>query len=216
MKLKSIFSPLLLAGILSFSPKEKTIHIALKDSVEVITQAQRAYAIAELQRTKSLLIQELKGLSDKQLKFKSAPDKWSIAEIVEHIALAENGIFQITQTTLKAPADSSKRKEIKVTEAEIKKRLTNRTTKVQSPEIIKPTGKFPSANAAYQTFANCRDATIEYISTTNDDLLNHFWQHPATGTIDLYQTILLIAAHSERHILQIIEVKNDINFPVAN
>ncbi|HRH60365.1 MAG TPA: DinB family protein [Chitinophagaceae bacterium] len=216
MKLKTIFSLLILVGILSFSTKEKTRQVALKNSVVAITEAQRAYAVAELQRTKNLLEKELKGLNDEQLKFKPAPDKWSIAEVVEHIALAENGIFQITQATLKAPADSLKRKEIKVTEADIKQRLTNRTTKVQSPEIIKPTGQFPSATAAYQAFTNRREATIQYISTTNDDLLNHFWQHPATGTIDLYQTILLIAAHSERHILQIIEVKSDGNFPSGN
>lgn len=181
----------------------------------VITQAQRDYAVSELQRTKNLLEKEFSALTDEQLKFRPAPDKWSIAEIVEHIALAENGIIQVTQSALKGPADSLKRSQITVTDLDIKNRLTNRATKVQSPEIIKPTGKFPSAAVAYQAFASRRVATIEYIATTDDDLLHHFWQHPATGIIDLYQTILLIAAHSERHILQIMEVKADKSFPLA-
>jgi len=62
-------------------------------------------------------------------------------------------------------------------------------------------------------FVKARRSTIDYVSTTQDDLLNHFWQHPATGTIDLYQSILLISAHAQRHILQIEEIKASANFP---
>lgn len=178
-----------------------------------LTLQQRTYAVDELKRTKSLLNNELKGLSETQLNFKSAEGKWSIAEVTEHIALAENGIYQIIEGSLKAPANPAKRSEITVTDTEISKRLTNRAYKVQSPEVIKPTGKFPDTKSAYQAFESRRDATMQYITNTNDDLQNHFWQHPATGTIDLYQAILLISAHSERHILQIIEVKSDKNFP---
>lgn len=215
MKIKTLIGLLALPGIFSFSPKEKTVPMAFDNPVSGITQEQRVYAVSELQRTRDLLEKELKGLTNEQVIFKAAPDQWSIAEVTEHIALAETGIFQITQGSLKAPADSSKRKEITVTEADIKKRLTNRTTKVQSPEVIKPTGKFPSTEQAFQAFVARRNATIDYIDKTDDDLLNHFWKHPATGTIDLYQTILLIAAHSERHILQIIEVKKSERFPAA-
>lgn len=215
MKLKTLICLLASAGIFAFSFKEKTNRKIFDSVYSEITQEQRAYAVAELQRTKDLLEKELKGLTAEQLSFKPAPDKWSISEVTEHIALAEIGIFQITQGTLQAPADLSKRKEITVTEKDIKQRLTNRTTKVQSPEVIKPVGKFPTAAQAFQAFVTRRDGTIKYIRTTNDDLLNHFWKHPATGTIDLYQTILLIAAHSERHILQIIEIKQNIKFPAC-
>jgi DinB superfamily len=178
-----------------------------------LPESKRTYAAAELRRTKQSLEAELVGLSSEQLSFKATPEKWSIAEIVEHLALSENGLFQIMQQSLKTPADSLKRNEIKVTDEQISRRLTNRNTKVKAPEVIQPTGKFPSVEAAMKAFTQRRDATIQYVSTTNDDLLNHFWQHPATGTIDLYQTMLLISAHSERHILQLREVKQSEGFP---
>ena len=54
---------------------------------------------------------------------------------------------------------------------------------------------------------------MDYVRTTNDDLRDHFGPHPTLGTLDGYQWILLISAHSERHTKQIEEVKADPNFP---
>ena len=54
---------------------------------------------------------------------------------------------------------------------------------------------------------------MDYVRTTNDDLRDHFGPHPMLGTMDAYQWILLISAHSERHTKQIEEVKADPNFP---
>ena len=63
-------------------------------------------------------------------------------------------------------------------------------------------------------FKKQRLKTIEYIKTTNDDLRNHFWKHRLTGTIDLYQTILLMSAHLERHLAQIEQIKKTAAFPL--
>ena len=37
--------------------------------------------------------------------------------------------------------------------------------------------------------------------------------HPALGSIDAYDWILMLAAHTERHTAQIKEIKADPNFP---
>jgi hypothetical protein len=44
-------------------------------------------------------------------------------------------------------------------------------------------------------------------------LKNHFTLHPAFGTINTYQLLLLLSGHSERHTLQIEEVKANPAFP---
>ncbi|MBX9782475.1 MAG: DinB family protein [Chitinophagaceae bacterium] len=182
-------------------------------STNALTEAERKYAVEMLQNSREKLLAELDGLTATQLNFKPAPDKWSIAEVVEHIGLAEMGIGQIVQQTLKAPVDSAKRKEIKVTDEQIRLVLTNRTGKVKSPEIIKPTDRFPEIKQAISFFTTARNKNIEFIKSTQEDLRNRYWQHPATGVIDLYQTILLISAHCERHTAQIKEIKADSNFP---
>jgi hypothetical protein len=81
--------------------------------------------------------------------------------------------------------------------------------------MIKPTGKFPDARQAESAFEKSRATTIGFVEQNNRNLKERYWYHPATGTIDLYLTIVLIAAHSERHFLQIEEVKQHPAFPKA-
>ena len=56
------------------------------------TQADKDKALAYLESTKKGVLDATKGLSETQWNFKPAPDKWSVAECVEHIAAAEDFI----------------------------------------------------------------------------------------------------------------------------
>ena len=64
-----------------------------------------------------------------------------------------------------------------------------------------------------KAFEDSRKATMTYLQKTNDDLRDHFFDHPAFGPLDGYQWLLLISGHSARHTAQIGEVKADPNFP---
>lgn len=181
----------------------------LRLQVNTLTPAERDYAVQQLEESRHKLIAELKGLTNEQLKFKSGLEKWSILEIVEHIGLAENGIGTIVSGTLQQPMDTSRQKEIRISDRQIRQILTNRTGKAIAPEIIRPTGRFTSLASALNFFEKARDKNINLIKTTKGDLRHRYWQHGATGTIDLYQSILLISAHCERHTEQIREVKSE-------
>jgi hypothetical protein len=50
------------------------------------------------------------------------------------------------------------------------------------------------------------------LKTTQDPLRHHFGQYNV-GTIDAYQGLVLLAAHGQRHVLQILEIKQHPNFP---
>src|SRR5215813_2930737 len=52
--------------------------------------ADREKAVQYLESTKNAVLTATKGLSDVQWNFKPAPDRWSIAEVVEHLAAAED------------------------------------------------------------------------------------------------------------------------------
>jgi len=174
---------------------------------------ERKFAIDYYQKTKDRLIKDLEGLSEAQLNFKADPTRWSIYQCTEHIALAENMIWQWIQMTEKQPATPEKRSEVKVTLDQLMKGTLDRTQKFKAPEMLQPEAKFPDTRAAFQAYQARRDSTIEYIRTTQDDLKDHFITHPAAGTMDLYQALVMLAAHSERHTMQIEEVKADPNFP---
>ena len=182
-------------------------------TADSLSPAERKFAIDYFKETKTRLLNDVKGLSTAQLNFKATDSSWSVAQCVEHIALAETLIWQWMQATLQQPATPDKKSEEKFTTQSLIAAVTDRSHKFKAPEMLQPVGKFPSTDAALQAFVSRRDSTIAYLASTQDDLKDHFTAHPAFGTIDLYQGIILIAGHSARHTLQLEEVKANPNFP---
>src|SRR5271169_828761 len=179
-----------------------------------LSAEERELALKNLQATHDAFLKSIAGLSEKQWRFKPAPDRWSIAEVAEHIAVSESTLLGLVQTKfMMSPADPSKRAEVAGKDQIIMEKVPDRSRKAQAPEFLKPTNRWATEAELTKAFDDSRKATMDYIRTTNDDLPDHFGPHPLLGTLDAYQWILLISAHSERHTKQIEEVKADPNFP---
>jgi hypothetical protein len=187
------------------------------ESTQTLTQEERDRAVAELEGSKKAFLEATKGLSPAQQNFKSAPDRWSVAECAEHIALSEGFIYGVvTERIMKAPANPEKRDAAKGKDDLIVKMMQDRSHKATAPEPIDPAKQGAmSLDASVKLFVDNRAHTIEYVKTTQDDLRDHLFDHPvpAIGTLDAYQWILLTSGHTRRHTLQILEVKADPNFP---
>ena len=191
-----------------------TVSMATAD--QTLTQSDRDKGIAELQGSRLAFLDATKGLSPAQWNFKAGPDRWSIAECAEHIALSEDFIFGvIANQVMKSPLAPEKRDAVKGKDDLIIKMMQDRSHKATAPEPIDPTKRPMPAEASVKQFLASRARTIEYIKTTQDDLRDHFFDHPVPviGTLDGYQWIMLISGHARRHTLQILEVKADPNFP---
>ena len=151
-----------------------------------LTDAERQSATRVLQDSKDALVRTVAGLTPEQLNFKPNADSWSIAECVEHLAIAENNFTMFVQQSLKTAADPSKRSEVKMTDDAVIKMITDRTTKVKTTEMFQPSGKFGSYESTLAEFKSKRDNNLAYIKTTTDDLRNHYNDFPF-GKIDAYQ-----------------------------
>jgi hypothetical protein len=190
-----------------------TVLCSYQTADPVLSKEERKFAVDYMIQTRDAFLKDIQGLSETQLNFKSAPTRWSVAQCIEHIAVAETALFNFLQRGLKEPADPSRRSEIKASDTTVLRVVTDRTRKSTAPDFLEPEGKFPSVAEALKSYTEQRAKTIEYIQTTNDDLRDHYSKHAAMGTIDDYQWLLLISAHSRRHTLQIEEVMADPNFP---
>ena len=177
-----------------------------------LTQADRDKAIQYLESTKQGVIDATKGLSEAQWNFKPGPDRWSVAQVMEHIAAAEDLLRGMVETqVMKAPARPAG-DDVKALDELVLKAVPDRTQKRQAPEPLKPTNRFGSPEGALKHFEESRGQTIEFLRKTND-LRDHAIDSPFGKKLDGYEWILFIAAHSERHTKQINEVKADPNFP---
>ena len=179
-----------------------------------LTSEERESALKSFQTTRDNFLKSISGLSPKQWTFKPAPDRWSVAEVAEHITVSESAIFSLVQKqVMTSPAAPEKRDQVKGKDEMILQRVPDRSHKAQAPEFLRPTGRWATEAELAKTFEDSRAATLEYIRTTNDELRDHFFDHPVFGTMDRYQWLLLISAHSARHTAQIEEVKAEPNFP---
>jgi hypothetical protein len=179
-----------------------------------LSDAEREKAILNLDATRQLFVKSISGISEKQWRYKAAPDRWSIAEVAEHITVTESAILTLVREQLmKSPAAPEKRAEINAKDEIVLTRIPDRSAKFQAPEFLKPTGRFATRADLAKAFDEARQATIEYVRTTSDPLREHFWDHPVLGELDGYQWLLLNAAHCARHTKQIEEVKADPGYP---
>ncbi|MCA1560189.1 MAG: DinB family protein [Acidobacteria bacterium] len=185
---------------------------ARQTGAQQLSQADRDAAVEHLQETKENFLKSIANLSDAQWKFKAAPDRWSIAEVAEHIAISESTILGlITDKIMKAPPVA--KDPAGPTDEKVIAAVTDRSQKAQAPEMLKPTNRYPTREALTKEFTTARERTIDYVKTTGDDLRGHSAPHPAMKMIDAYQWVLLLSAHSARHTAQIEEVKASAGYP---
>jgi hypothetical protein len=176
-----------------------------------VTQAEKDHALQYLETTKKGVLEATKGLSEAQWNFKPAPDRWSVAQVMEHIAAAEDFIRGLVkEKVMMAPAGEAGR-DVKKTDDAVLAMVPDRTNKVQAPEPLVPTNRFGSPDGSIKHFVESR-ATTEDLLKTATGMRDHVMDSPM-GKLDGYEFVLLIAAHSERHTKQINEVKADPNFP---
>jgi DinB family protein len=183
---------------------------ALASSQEV-TQADKDRALQYLESTKKNVLEATKGLSEAQWSFKSAPDRWSVAQVMEHIAAAEDFLRDVTrERVMVAPAGDPGR-DAKKTDEAVLAMVPDRSHKAQAQEALVPSNRFGSPEGSLKHFVESRAATEDFLKTTAG-LRDHVTDSPL-GKLDGYEFVLFIAAHSERHTKQINEVKADPNFP---
>jgi hypothetical protein len=176
---------------------------------ETINNGERDRAMSHLHSSRKLFLDATADLSPAQWNFKPAPDRWSIAEVAEHVALTEDFLFAYGQKLLQGPAET---KTVTSKDEDILNNMVDRTKKAQAPEPLRPSRKWPNPQDAVAHFKASRDKTIAYVEKTQDDLRHHYMSM-GPNTMDVYQLLLMIAGHSERHTAQINEVKASPNYP---
>ena len=179
---------------------------------ESLTKADRDQAVAFLERSRAAVLKSVSGLSEAQWNFKPGPDHWSVAEVMEHLAAAEDFLRDmIRDKVMQAPAPSGTN-DVKATDELVRQRISDRSHKVQTLEPLRPTNRFGSPEGSRKHFKESREQTIEFVKKTSG-LREHAVDSPLGMPLDGYQWVLFMAAHSERHNKQIAEVKADPGFP---
>jgi hypothetical protein len=179
----------------------------------MITPAERAAMFRHLSETRELVHRTARGLSPEQLQFHPAPERWSIAENLEHITLVEQKILAGLTRTLQQPFDATKKTAL--TDEQLFQNFGRVMKPLIAPEPLRPTSRWPLTELLNK-FDGARESTLEFAVTAAEmDLRRHFMPHPLFGELDCYQWFILVAGHSARHCHQCDRVKKSPGFPLA-
>jgi hypothetical protein len=184
-----------------------------RNSSETLSARERRVLITSLKDTKAEFLKQIEGLSEEQLLFKAAPDRWSVKECIQHIALSEEALRKWTAATMTQTANPEKRSTIKLLDAQVLTAVADRSKKAKAAESIDPkAASWATTAEAVNFFKDHRASLLKYVKTTTEDMRNHVTDTQA-GPLDAYQLLLLLSAHTTRHTLQIVEVKASPGFP---
>lgn len=178
----------------------------------MITDQEREKVLGWLTRTRQTLLDAVQGVSETQARWKPAPDRWSILEYVEHLAVSDDALVAMIERSLATPArvetpDERRERENKIRETPMPPGVN------RAPDNLRPAGRFASLAEALAAFLAARERTLEFARTTQDDLRSHFAPHTVLGPMDGYQWLAGNARHAETHAGHIREVRALANFP---
>lgn len=177
------------------------------------TEEDRQYLVENLIRSRDELLKELEGLSKKQWSFKECEDRWSINQVVEHIAIFELIFDREISISLRGKPKPEFNKDVKPDSyysdfiLEDKPHVTVEFTKPFTYSV--PLGMNDIANNT-AWFVKMRNESIEYVKSTKDDLRLYYRN---AGIANLHQTYIYVFGHVDRHLRQIRKIKQHPKYP---
>jgi hypothetical protein len=176
------------------------------------TEADRSYTVDNLKRTRDELTRETQNLTNAQWHFHESPDRWSIAEVVEHLALWEiswareigMGIRNKPQPELNQTSKPDSYYAEWIMEPAPHK----------SPDFSRPSGFIEGKNNLL-FFTKLRDQTIDFVNTTQADMRAHFELTATDSPRNMHQVYIYQWGHVDRHLRQIRKIKAHPNYPTA-
>jgi hypothetical protein len=170
--------------------------------------ADRAAALANLESSRDAFQAGVAGLSEAQARFKPSAERWSVEEIIEHVAIAEHGMYRFISELHETSSDPHTEENA----AALARASDRKGMPLVAPERARPKARFGSLQAALKQFLDNRERTIEFVRNCSDDLRLRLVQHPL-GLVNGEGCLAILTLHPIRHLEQINELKADPAFP---
>lgn len=148
----------------------------------------------------------LSDVSDKEANFLPDGEKWTIAALVEHIGIVEEGMGKISHKLLGAAKEAGAAAgdgRIGLSESFGQKTAAIRDMKLDAPERVRPTGKQTIAESLAKMEENRRHLNELQPLFETVDCSGQTFPHPALGELTAHEWLVLIGGHEARHIAQI-------------
>ena len=165
---------------------------------------------AELDASRTRLLDSAASLSDADFSFSPQADRWSIGEILHHLRLTEESVVRVLQKL----ADKAEKAGLgpdlgtsSILHSIDRLNIESAVDKIVAGASIVPAKGIP-ARELLDGLAGSRGALMKALELCQRfDMTQMQFPHPVVGRLDAYQWVLFVAQHEERHRRQIESVK---------
>jgi hypothetical protein len=162
-----------------------------------------------LDTTRSELSKAVEDVSAARREERPGPDRWSVAEVLDHLSILEGRVAQLVSGRLAAARAAGLGPELEtssVLDTVDRARILDRSRRATAPDFVRPQSAC-DATAAWAALQQTR-AELRAAVVANDGFalseVKH--EHPVLGLINLYQWLVFVGAHEARHTDQIREI----------
>jgi hypothetical protein len=152
------------------------------------------------------LLDSLEGIPGERLCRKAAPDKWSVAEILDHLRMVESGIARLITKRVGQARDAgigAEQSTAPVLPSFGAYAAKLESSILQSPSMVKPKENV-DISEALEGLGDSREALRAAVVSANGVALGEIRHtHPVLGELDLYQWLIFLGEHEGRHKKQI-------------
>lgn len=163
--------------------------------------------IALLDRERAAFLAQAARMPAAHQTLRPNPDRWSVVEIMEHVARIDTGVGKLLALRAAEPVMASPQQlaEADLTPERIRS-VRDRTKRIEAPERVHPTGTL-SPDAVLAQLASARSGLKSAFLAADPALLDGVVHpHPIMGLLTLRGWVMLAAHHDARHAQQIAEV----------
>ena len=169
----------------------------------------------ELEAARGELLREVEGLSQRQSEWRPAPSEWSIGEVVDHLAIAEEATGKLTTKLTKEAAAGGAPAVFPHDLAEFAALPVPASTAANAPESVWPTSGKPFAELLGTLRATRERSRQSFDRLAACDPRALRFKHFRLGELDLAQWWRLAAEHERVHLGQVRDIERAPGFPTA-
>jgi hypothetical protein len=170
---------------------------------------EREQLIAALERSARVFLDCVSSVPESAAGVKLNEESWSILQVAEHVAAVEQRMLRGVQSDPQKTSPPNVEMDAKISGA-----VRNRERKLQAPEMVVPKGRWFTLAECAEAFKEGRAKTLDFARTAQN-LRGRSLLHPLLGEIDGQQALLVMAAHPERHVQQMEDIKRSAAYKAA-
>ena len=140
------------------------------------------------------------------------PERWSVAEVLEHLAIIEGRIGKLVAARIVAARSDGlgpESDDSSILDSIDRAKVVDRSRGVAAPDMLKPQSG-AEATAVWSRLQESRATLREAVMSGDGLALSEIkQQHPVLGLINLYQWLVFVGSHEARHTGQIREIGSD-------